>query len=159
MDFAAATCDDVDDGQLGVSAVHGRSRAADDLDALDLVHGIVISELQRRVEELVHHDAVEEQERFSFVRPVAAEPDVHDSADVERERETRNEREHVDEIARADGLDLLARDERDDARRFARAGASLRGDADRDVEQLFERHVVEGFSRVPRRRGTRGGGG
>src|SRR5439155_9979083 len=57
----------VDDRQLGVAAIPRRARTADDLDALDLVRGKLVTELEGRVEGLVHLLPVEKQQDLPFV--------------------------------------------------------------------------------------------
>ena len=132
----------VDDRQLGVAAIPRRARTADDLDALDLVRGKLVTELEGRVEGLVHLLPVEKQQDLPFVSPDAAEADVGDAFDVYSRGEAGHELEHVEQVARAGGEDLVAGQQGEHAGAVANGGRPHR----RDGGLLFQAGV--GFEEI-----------
>ena len=118
----------VDDRQLGVAAIPRRARTADDLDALDLVRGKLVTELESGVEGLVHLLPVEKQQDLPFVSPDAAEADVGDAFDVHRRREAGHELEHVEQVARARVEDFVAGHQGEHAGAVANGGRPHRRD-------------------------------
>lgn len=135
--------DDVDDRQLGRAAVERRAGAANDLEPLDGVREHMVAELGARVEQLVHLLPVEHHQHLALVPPQVAEGDAHHARDVVMEGEARHQLEHLEQVSRARGDDVVARQQHHHVGRLE-GGARVAGrDLDPGVEQGLEGEVVD----------------